>query len=68
MIKYVVENTTEESVTVDGLGVLLPKGVMEVSKEAADVFEHLRGLKPTQVHLPVGVELYVEVSDTVEGK
>jgi hypothetical protein len=67
MIKYVVENTTEESVTVDGLGVLLPKESLDVGPEVADEFAFVRGLKLTQVHLPVGVELSVAV-DTNEGE
>jgi hypothetical protein len=71
MIEYVVENTTGESVTVDGLGVLLPWSIDVVGPERVQMFEHVRGLKLTQAHMPGGIELHVRVfddADTVEGE
>lgn len=69
MIEYVVENTTGESVTVDGLGVLLPWSSDVISPERVEQFESMRGMKLTQVHMPEGVELHVSVhSDTEEGE
>lgn len=66
MIEYVVENTTGESVTVDGLGVLLPWSSDVISPERANQFEFMRGMKLTQAHMPKGVELHVSVHDDTE--
>lgn len=58
MLTYTVKNTREETVTVDGLGVL-PPGVTEVTKEQADSFKHMRGLTLAQAGMPKGVEVTV---------
>lgn len=65
MLKYAVENTRKESVTVDGLGVLLPESVTEFSTEDVDSFKFVRGINLIGSNLPEGVEVSVVVSEGV---
>ena len=62
-VRYEVENTLEESVTIDGLGVLPPKSSTVVNYLQAENFRSMRGLNLTQVRLPEGVEIQISVSD-----
>lgn len=61
-IRYVVENTSEESVVIDGLGVIPPKTEMSYDDQAVKSFEYIRGLLLTQVRMPDGAVLSVEVT------
>jgi hypothetical protein len=56
-IRYEVENTLEESVTIDGLGVLPPKSTTVINPDAVANFHFSRGLHLSQVNLPKGVEV-----------
>lgn len=61
MLAYAVTNTREESVVIDGLGVLPPKSDTLLSPQQAEGFKHARGLNINQVHLPDGVEVSVAI-------
>lgn len=64
-IWYVVENTSEESVVIDGLGVLPPKTTMEIARdgERAENFKTMRGLALHLCSMPAGVEISMRVGD-----
>lgn len=62
MVTYEVTNTREETVTVDGLGVL-PPGVTVVDQEQAASFAHMRGLTLAQAGMPEGVKVTAIATD-----
>lgn len=59
MLTYTVSNTGEESVTVDGLGVLSPGQVRVVKEQEAEAFRNTRGLSLAQARMPKGVSVEV---------
>ena len=59
MFKYAVNNTREESVTVDGLGVIPPQTTCYFDETAAEAFKFVRGLSIVQAAVPEGVEVSV---------
>lgn len=61
MLRYEVTNTREESVTVDGLGVLPPKSTQEFDEVAGENFRLVRGMSLVLAGLPQGVELSVQI-------
>jgi len=67
-MRYLLASRREEPVTVDGLGVLLPGVVKEVTDDEAALFFLGRGLTLVQVGLPEGVEVGVFIGnpDAVE--
>lgn len=62
-IRYAVDNTSEETVVIDGLGVIPPKTEIEFSEERIRHFELMRGLTLTQVHVPETVAVTIWTSD-----
>lgn len=66
MLTYEVRSTREDSVTVDGLGVLSPGESRVLSADALESFVHVRGLMPNRVNLPEGVYVSVTVSASDE--
>lgn len=61
VFSYVVANTGEEAVTVDGLDVLPPNSEKLYSAQDAENFFHSRGLKLLQDNVPAGIEVTVVV-------
>lgn len=67
-MKHKLTSHREDSVTVDGLGVLSPAteegpSVMMVDDDAARMFYHLRGLPLAQAYLLEGVELSIVLEE-----
>lgn len=67
-LRYEVVNTSEESVVIDGLGVIPPKTTASYDEEAAKGFQFTRGLPLTQVRMPEGAKLYVEVTPSASNE
>jgi len=60
-MKFVVTNTSDVSVTVDGLGVLEPGASLDVDEDMQAAYLHLRGLPLALAGLPAGVEKVVDL-------
>lgn len=62
-MKYQVSNTREESVVVDGLGVLSAHQTLEIDhdSETDRQFFGMRGLTLAQAGLPAGVEVLIDL-------
>lgn len=62
-MKYQLASRREETVTIDGLGVLQPDEVKDVTDLEAENFFRSRGLTLAQVRLPEGVEVTVVLGE-----
>ena len=62
-MRYLLASRREEPVTVDGLGVLQPGVVKEVTDDEAALFFLGRGLTLAQAGLPEGVEVGVFIGN-----
>lgn len=68
-MKFLVESYRDDSVVIEGLGVLPPateEGPSSIETDGV-MFKHTRGLTPAQVTLPEGVEVTV-VIESGEGE
>lgn len=56
---YTLTSRREDSVTIDGLGVLAPGETLQVDEGAAEAFKLQRGLSLAQATMPEGVDAVV---------
>jgi hypothetical protein len=65
-MKFQLASRREEAVTVDGLGVLQPGEIRDVTEQEAEAFRVFRGLSLAQAGLPKGVDVTVMLVATDE--